>query len=255
MVISSRLVLLFVTLYFSFTEELDVEKRIREGHFAEIESFPHAVALERLIGWKFWGVYWGGWEFCCGGSIIDQKWILTANHCLGFDQYRIVYGTTYVSIVWENSDNLAYVKSKNRHMHYDVALLKLENKIEFSSRVNFIELSIWEADQFKFGKLAGWGTQSRGLFSYRSLWLRFVDLQLTANGGLIQGRSSDGKSGGCLGDSGSGLVVEYEGKKYVQAVFTHTQVDNETGDDECLMNLFVSVDHVYEWIETYIRPI
>ena len=98
------------------------------GEDADISDFPWQVALiESSGGWT--------WAFC-GGSIIDNSWILTAAHCVedGFA------GTVYARA---GSDNY-YAQGGSSHLvdeiiihpdyngntyNNDIALLKLNNPI------------------------------------------------------------------------------------------------------------------------------
>lgn len=48
----------------------DIESRVVGGEFAEEGQFPHQVALFRDN------------RFTCGGSIIAERFVLTAAHCV-----------------------------------------------------------------------------------------------------------------------------------------------------------------------------
>ena len=50
------------------------EGRIVGGSNADISDYPWQVSLQRRSG--------SGWYHICGGSIIDNRWIVTAAHCV-----------------------------------------------------------------------------------------------------------------------------------------------------------------------------
>lgn len=59
--------------------------RIVGGNDALMSDFPFQVSLRNL---HF------GWSHFCGGSILNEQWILTASHCLdglGPAMYQVTY--------------------------------------------------------------------------------------------------------------------------------------------------------------------
>ena len=54
------------------THSLPVDERITNGHLATIGQFPYQAGL---LAYVPDGAAW------CGGSVIAERWILTAAHC------------------------------------------------------------------------------------------------------------------------------------------------------------------------------
>jgi len=86
----------------------------------------------------------GGFSYFCGGTIIDEKTILTAAHCydgmnLGRSDFFVTAGI--INIVDQNAQNV-FVASINLHPEYnrsifnnDIAILKLKEPLTFNSKV------------------------------------------------------------------------------------------------------------------------
>ena len=53
---------------------VDGISRIVGGSNADISDYPWQVSLQLRSG--------GSWYHICGGSIIDNKWVVTASHCV-----------------------------------------------------------------------------------------------------------------------------------------------------------------------------
>lgn len=233
----------------SVSFQLDVQSRIQNGRKSDIEEFPHAAALERLVGFKMLGLPIGIWTFTCGGSIVSPRWILTAKHCceIHFLKFRAVIGTSYVSIVWESNEHIRNIESIKKHDGDDIALFKLESPLSFSSKVQAIKLSSFtKSDESKLKRavLAGWGKTDS--FYYRSLWLKSIEVQFAFKYPRHEIQTM-GDGGACPGDSGSGLIIDVKGTKYLHGV-----VSAAMKDQGCRYNMHVRVSDYLSWINSII---
>ena len=68
---------IFILLYFALRAALTEAQM--NGKTAAEGKFPYVVQIHRRLGEE-------KVEFKCGGTIIDEHWILTAGHCLEDDE-------------------------------------------------------------------------------------------------------------------------------------------------------------------------
>lgn len=162
-----------------------MDPKIVGGLLAKEGQFPYQVSLRRNN------------KHFCGGSIVNDNWILTAAHCLtGWDflifnlnlflwynNVKIFKNRGLFDIPRFNDSNIdvvvgtntldeggAFYKSKKIIPHpnyssllirHDIGLIQLEKPIEFNDKIKSIPLPV---DDFsKFGNsavLSGWGTTS-----------------------------------------------------------------------------------------------
>uniref|UniRef100_A0A336M4L7 CSON003126 protein n=1 Tax=Culicoides sonorensis TaxID=179676 RepID=A0A336M4L7_CULSO len=113
-----------------FVQPYEVMRRIYNGDNAKIEDYPFVVVCYKNV------------SFSCGGSILNEYWILTAGHCTC---HKIQWGVTNRD---PNGPNMIDVSQSVRHPDYeshervDIKLLRLAEPIVFGTTVsNFQFLS------------------------------------------------------------------------------------------------------------------
>lgn len=202
----------------------DVEDaRIVGGDDADIVNFPWQISMQSNTGSHF-----------CGGSVLNQDWILSAAHCVDGTSptsIRIAAGFTK-----QNESNNGQVRQVAEIISYpgyvspefgkDVALLRLSSPLDLSdANVAAIEI-VTPADEAAglvnanvLSTVTGWGTLSPGGSLPNTL--QKVDVPLVTNADanaaypntditddqLAAGIIGIGGVDACQGDSGGPLVV------------------------------------------------
>lgn len=189
--------------------------KVVNGTDAAIQEFPFMVSLRWNNGHS------------CGGTIINENWILTAAHCIGSDPEgcSVQYGE---SVLDRASTNVVKAAAfyphegydpSNQYIH-DIALVKLEEPMSINLHDFKVRLPI-SGSYFATGTpavLAGWGLNATG--GVVMPILQKVDLQVFSAfdcGQLhrskvhytnICGGIPEGGKGQCSGDSGGPLLVD-----------------------------------------------
>lgn len=133
------------------------EPRIVGGTTAEVGAAPFQVSLQVP-----------GFGHICGGAIIDKRWITTAAHCLdGYQQatYTILVGTNdrlsggtkYHPEKW-----IIHPRYNQPPLNNDIGLIHLTSDIEFTARVQPIEIDFHEVPAGATITLTGWGLLESG---------------------------------------------------------------------------------------------
>nr|ACO14916.1 Trypsin-1 [Caligus clemensi] len=191
-------------------------EKIVGGEEVEPNSIPFQISFQTKNGYHF-----------CGGSILDDKTVITAAHCCA------IFGTRKVKVVagehhlFQNSGDEQTLDVEKITMHelygsnsnqtnYDVCLLSLNTSFELNDKVKAVSLP--EKDQEFTGDVvvSGWGTLSAGGAS--SDELRAVTVQVvpdeecqeaypySIDESMICAAAS--KKDSCQGDSGGPLVQD-----------------------------------------------
>ncbi|KOB77715.1 Hemocyte protease-3 [Operophtera brumata] len=104
------------------------------GHQITIENVPFMASL-RL----------NGTYHSCGGSIIHERFVLTAAHCIVPNRkYKIVVGTDRIANDGELYDIekiIIHEKYSNKTYNFDVCLIKLATPLKFGRKVAAINLA------------------------------------------------------------------------------------------------------------------
>ncbi|XP_013908296.1 PREDICTED: coagulation factor IX [Thamnophis sirtalis] len=167
----------------------------------------------------------------CGGTIINEMWIVTAAHCLEFQPKRIVAGEHNIYTV-DNTEQYRNVVRAIPHptynttnkYHNDIALLELDAPLEFNHYVIPICLGDKEFTnsllKFGAGTVSGWGKlayQGRQASILQVLRIRFIDRPTCLRSSsypilpnmFCAGHPSEAKDT-CQGDSGGPYTTDIE---------------------------------------------
>ena len=209
----------------------------------------------------------------CGGVFISDKWVMTAGHCA----YRysahhiiIIHGLTSLTGFQVPTGNWASVNSVHVHDQYssftnmyDVALLELRNKVDFSAGNRWpicLPANDFCLSNSEFVTVTGWGAQSEG--GSASQTLRKVNVPVMTSSACVNKMASIGRfvnpqtmmcAGGeegedaCQGDSGGPLT-------YRNSDSVHTLVGLVSWGVGCAREgtpgIYVRITYMLEWVKS-----
>lgn len=134
-------------------QRTSIKDRIVGGSTAEEGLAPYQVSLQE-----------GGYHFC-GGSIIDNNWIITAAHCVVYNKPEEISVLTGTQDLTQPGVSY-YVKRIYVHcnydvpsMHNDIALLHLNSSITLNEKTQVIKLPTRPLNDGDAVLLTGWGTE------------------------------------------------------------------------------------------------
>ncbi|XP_058832040.1 chymotrypsin-2-like isoform X2 [Topomyia yanbarensis] len=228
----------------------DYIKEIVGGHEAAPGAAPYQVSLQQFS------------FHVCGGAIIGDSWILTAAHCVFKSkptQLQVLVGTNSLDVGGKRYDAEKFI-IHNRYdmpMYYnDIALIKLETKLEFNNNVSAIPYSEKTIPENATLTLTGWGRTSI-LGDAVPVNLQTIELQYVNNEECQQrwGNKSSldiGQvctftrtgEGVCKGDSGGPLTYQ---NQLVGVVSLGVPCARGIPD------VYSRVSYYHEWITTNIK--
>ncbi|KAM7342421.1 trypsin alpha-4-like [Cochliomyia hominivorax] len=189
-----------------------LDGRIVGGEATTISSFPWQISLQR------------SGSHSCGGSIYNNRIIVTAAHCLqsvSTSVLKVRAGSSF----WNFGGVLLNVAAYKNHEGYnsstkvnDIAIIRLSSALDFSSTIKPIELATTAPGNGASASVSGWGTTASGSNSLPTQ-LRYIDIEIVSRtkcasstygyGSRIKASMICGYTLGkdsCQGDSGGPLV-------------------------------------------------
>uniref|UniRef100_A0A1A9WKM3 Lectizyme n=1 Tax=Glossina brevipalpis TaxID=37001 RepID=A0A1A9WKM3_9MUSC len=194
-------------------------RRIINGHEAEKGEAPFIVSLKTN-------------SHFCGGSIIAENWVLTAAHCLIFDEFEIVAGLhsrndesdVQIRKVTSRKQQIVHEKYGGGVGPNDIGLIYVEKAFNINAltrdgtaAVAKIDLPSGKYESTGKGKLYGWGTDNSGYLPdiLNTLDVNIIGYEECKNAlpsdapiaeVNICSYTADTTDGACSGDSGGPLV-------------------------------------------------
>ncbi|XP_072744228.1 transmembrane protease serine 9-like [Anoplolepis gracilipes] len=211
-----------------------LKPRITDGEDATPGEFPYQVSIR-------WGIPpLIPQNHACGGSILNEHYILTAGHCvLKLGKLKVLAGKHHVSRDEDTQQEVAVERAIVHKQYpggvapYDIAILKLKTPLVFNERVSPVTLP--QQNEIRTGNavLSGWGSTSKNLLPKLPDVLQKVTVPLLDNQSCLKkfpdnniGKKPElydsqictdsvGEASACSGDSG-GPLVQIENNTPVQ---------------------------------------
>uniref|UniRef100_A0A336LKX8 CSON006987 protein n=1 Tax=Culicoides sonorensis TaxID=179676 RepID=A0A336LKX8_CULSO len=223
---SKTLILIFFLVLESKSEDFfsknSWDSRIIGGRTASLGQFPYQASLQRTRNSVI--------KHVCGGSVYNEKWIITAGHCIAYfnttTESRIVVGSVDLEII---NPTFYHVKKFIIHPKFDknlktndIALVQTQNEIIFSVNVKPIPINLNYVKENIEAVTSGWGRVT--IQGGRTNILQYLNVTVMSNencrkahaiskrskfiyDNVICTQNERNKKGTCNGDSGGPLVI------------------------------------------------
>ncbi|KAL0099297.1 hypothetical protein PUN28_020101 [Cardiocondyla obscurior] len=228
--------------------------RIAGGKYADIGDFPYMALLYHILDN-------GIIASLCGGTILSERWVLTASHCVLDSPVRFVVTFGIVDkfdIPLQGVSmmtNEVFVHPKN-----DIALLHMPQDIPFSTAIKSIKLAYHPESFANVNAIVvGWGKDQMFGGSVRKL--KYATLPILSNNECnkywwrlpvsdehVCTAAGYGQAA-CQGDSGGPLVVMQNGQHVQVGIVSY-------GDGACPGNMpgvFIRVSSFNDWIHQVMK--
>ncbi|XP_078695303.1 chymotrypsinogen B-like [Branchiostoma floridae x Branchiostoma belcheri] len=233
------------------------EGRIVNGDDATPHSWPWQVSLQTSTGWHY-----------CGGSIVNNEWVVTAAHCdpsisgdyVILGEHNKGGGTEPIQSV-RISKKICHQQYNSNTIDYDICLLKLATPAQFNTNVHPVCMAASGDDaSFPAGMscyTSGWGKTSASssttpdilqqamipLISTSSCQNAWGSVNTITDRMICAG--ADGATS-CMGDSGGPLVCQKDGAWNLVGVVSW-------GSSQCSTStpaVYARVTNLRQWLDS-----
>jgi secreted trypsin-like serine protease len=234
------------------------------GEAARANEFPWQASIRRKATNSHF----------CGGSIINDRWIVTAAHCMSGETPAIVSVVIGDHTRNDNSNTVrrtldvsaifSHPNYNSRTLVNDIALIKVTAPIVFNGDIQPI-CGPEQSDQFVHRKTfcSGWGTLSSGGACCPQT-LQYVSMNITTNAycnnayprdqisaDMICATDNTGSTqrDSCQGDSGGPLFVQDDNGNHILVGIVSWGIGCASG----YPGVYARVTHFHQWILDILR--
>ncbi|XP_014371861.2 chymotrypsin [Papilio machaon] len=228
-----------------------MEPYVIGGDFTDISHFPHSVFLNIDCVTTY----------ICGSSILNQKILLTAAHCINdckrrwqIEGYAGHENLSKVKVMRTIKKILKHEKYNDQSMANDIALLYLERSLPLGKYIQRVTIRRWHSPN-EIASVAGWGIVNRvtnkDTIHLKRALQKLISPRVCASfGGMFTGmmcaKSPEKNTSPASGDSGSALIT-----KDMQQIGLVSYIFSEYPN----MPIYTNVSHYYNWINTKSRSL
>ncbi|XP_017061135.1 uncharacterized protein LOC108101336 [Drosophila ficusphila] len=232
--------------------------RIVNGHEAQESTTPWMAMIVNKEGLK------------CGGTLITNRFVLTAAHCLLAGNLKVRLGAYHLrteesAVVQEFEVDESYQHENYTELRHDICLLRLAKRVKFTAHIRPICLLLDPRhrnleDMVRKFRIYGWGQTEDGDFSQTLQWTslhlhrraecsKFYPEVTIGREHICAGRD---KSGSCTGDSGGPLTGNIQIDRDRETVIQFGIVS--FGAENCTYpTVFTNVMAHLDWIVDVVR--